>query len=128
MNFQINHKGHQKYATLWTYSSIFVGNIAFCILPKIISLADFHNMSIASLTTYCWISIHFSIANLQFSFAALALNERFTALNKGLKGNFSIEVERLKSLREFNLELMMQMHDRLCDGIHLLNSTFTVQV
>lgn len=85
-------------------------------------------MSIASLTTYCWISIHFSIANLQLSFAALALNERFTALNKGLKGNFSIEVERLKSLREFNLELMMQMHDRLCDGIHLLNSTFTVQV
>lgn len=56
----------------------------------------------------------------QFVFVTLALRERFKLLNQKLQDPLSINLNILNSI--------ILMHDQLCDGVALVNSTFTFQV
>lgn len=73
---------------------------------------------------------YFSLVNHQFSFAALALRERFKVLNDKFLSYSPIILGDEPSIkfRPYILDTLMQMHDLLCDGIQSLNSTFTWQV
>lgn len=90
--------------------------------------AEIYKPNYGIILTYCWVTFQSTMINLQFVFAALVLRERFKILNEGLIESFTVNVGPSKALRSFYLDAMMQMHDRLCDGIYLLNSTFTTQL
>ena len=69
--------------------------------------------------------MQYTLVHYQFVFAALALRERIKVLNQFYN---KIGDEPEKYLKPQILEAMMKTHDRLADGISMINSTFTLQV
>ena len=98
------------------------------ILTRIMMPKNIYKANYIIITTYAWVTFQSTMVNLQFVFAALALRERFKVLNVGLIESFAVNVGPSKALRSFYLDAMMQLHDRLCDGILTLNSCFTTQL
>lgn len=72
----------------------------------------------------------------QFSFAVLALQNRFELLNRNLK--FTFECGQINNIEVINLystqskkntaKLISQLYSQLCDGIELVNEAFTLQL
>lgn len=62
---------------------------------------------------------------LQFVFAGLAINERFKMLNKYLRISFGYHTGKALQQEIANLNMFGKAYQDLCDGIELINNTFT---
>jgi len=71
--------------------------------------------------SYAYLQLYISAFILQFVFACLAIRMRFRELNR-----FVMQIDQ--DLDATNVQMMTKLFHELCDGIKLINRTFTLQL
>ena len=131
LNLEKTFKRHRLYSFIWTFCTVFIFHVLYqiiiCSIVSHSSPRELYKPSLMNFVRYTWYGIIFTLVCYQFTFASLCLRERFKLLNTKLVEISKLPVEQpINTLQ--NLNLIIKMHDQLCDGISLINSIFTVQV
>lgn len=129
MNIIVNLKRHKKFTTLASVLLIFLPLFLLCLFPSF-SLFYYHELNINAFNT-----ITFGFENvvqcfcvIQFNLASLAVATRFRAFNTHLKKEILSKRLNVMLSRTFKASSHTEIFHRLCDGIEIINETYTFQL
>lgn len=125
-NVKVDHKRQKKIVRMFT--------IFLAIFPVILmTLFGSQMIKVETDTNLFFLSIVFGVISLftmcfvfQFIIASLALRSRFQALNESFE-NFSNDEINFVETKVFESVKIGKLFDKLCDGIEIINETFTFQ-
>lgn len=124
-NIEVDHKTHKKFAFL----TIFIVITTTAIISSFMPLLYIFNGHADATTVDANLKIIFThliklVYNAQFILAILVIQTRFKALNHNLETSNCIKNAK-NSVELLNNLKIVKVYHKLCDGIEVINETFT---
>lgn len=124
MNIQLNFKVQRRYVFLVIFLT--------CLLPFLLSASNpiymlvlGNEVKISLVFYFFYVHFHRSFYIAQFVLACSAMQLRFKELNNNLNFSFSVTEIKIVASKNYDLFKVGKLFHDLCDGIEILNQTFT---
>lgn len=126
MNLTIDHKTHKKY--IFIAISIFIAFVFVLSSSYPLSqliLAPNKSLKFVMTFSFAYIHIFMNFYTFQFIVVNSAIWLRFKALNSKFKTKFPRQNVKIVAAKNFDLVQASNYFHNLCDGIEIINNTFT---
>jgi hypothetical protein len=125
----IPHKSHKTIVVRGIFATIFITLLEIFYLGLMNSLAIFgNNFSVKNIVGYSFVITVRTFFSAQFVFACFIIQKRFEAMNVHLMNSIALKKFNFYAHKSFLTSKYATLYHKLCNGIDVINSTFTFQL